>query len=366
MNGLKLYKTYKKAGVDTKGEEIALKRIIEICHSTYGLRRSKIGESVLPIKHFAGIVKITPELGIAIKTDGVGTKVLIAQMMDEYDTIGIDCIAMNVNDIICVGAEPTTFVDYIAIERVDAEMLEEIAKGLARGAEMAKVAIVGGEIAQLPEIIRGKGTGKGLDLSGACIGAVSLDKIVKGDDLKEGDVVLGLRSSGIHSNGLTLARKVLLKDADLKIDAYIDKLDRTLGEELLEPTHIYVPEVLRMLEEGLDVKVLAHITGDGLLNLNRVAEGFGYVIEDLPKPQPIFELIQEYGGIADEEMYRVFNMGVGFCVVLPREEIDDACQIADKHKVESFVMGYATKDPLERVVLKPVGLERTGVKFRKL
>jgi len=363
LNSKKI-KTYKDSGVDVEKEDEALKRVVEWCSKTFGLRKD-IGSPVIPIAHFAGIVKFSHELGLAIKTDGVGTKVFIAQLMDKYDTVGIDCVAMNVNDVICVGAEPISFVDYLAIQKPDPKILEEIAKGLALGAEKARVTIVGGEIAQLPEMIMGKREGCGFDLVGMCVGVVRLDKIVTGEKLVDGDVVIGLESSGIHSNGLTLARKVLLEKAGLKVDSHIDELGRSLGEELLEPTKIYVPEVMEMLKEGLNLKVMAHITGKGLLNLLRVGGGFGYLIENIPQPPAIFNLIQKYGEISDEEMYKVYNMGIGFCLVLPKEEADKALTIAEKHNTKGWVLGKAVKDPERRLILKPKKLLGTKGKFVK-
>lgn len=358
-------RTYKDSGVDIEKEDEALRCVVEWCSKTFSLRRD-IGNPIIPIAHFAGIVKLSNELGLAIKTDGVGTKVFIAQLMNKYDTVGIDCVAMNVNDVICVGAEPISFIDYLAVQKPDPKILEEIAKGLVLGAKKARVTIVGGEIAQLPEMITGKREGCGFDLVGMCVGIVKLDKIINGERLVEGDVVIGLESSGIHSNGLTLARKILLEKAKLKIDSYIDELGKSLGEELLKPTKIYVPEILEMLKEGLNLKVAAHITGKGLLNLLRVGRGFGYVIENIPKPPPIFSLIQKYGEILDEEMYRVYNMGIGFCLVLPKEEVDKALTIAEKHQTKGWVLGKAVKDYERKLILKPKKLLGVKGKFMKL
>ncbi|RLG91924.1 MAG: phosphoribosylformylglycinamidine cyclo-ligase [Candidatus Hecatellales archaeon] len=273
---------------------------------------------------------------------------------------------MNVNDVICVGAEPISFVDYLAVQKPDPKILGEIAKGLALGAEKAGITIVGGEIAQLPEMIMGKRENCGFDLVGMCVGIVKLDKIIMGKGLTENDVVVGFESSGIHSNGLTLARKVLLEKAKLKLDNHIDELGRSLGEELLEPTKIYVAEVLEMIKKGLKIKVAAHITGKGILNLLRVGEGFGFEIENMPEPPAIFKLIQKYGKISDEEMYRVYNMGIGFCLVLPKNEAEEALTIAEKHGTKGWVLGKAVKDPEKKLVLKPkrlIGVKGKFVKF---
>jgi phosphoribosylformylglycinamidine cyclo-ligase len=286
--------------------------------------------------------------------------------MEKYDTVGIDCVAMNVNDVICVGAEPISFVDYLAIQKPDIRLLSEIAKGLAEGAKMAKVTIIGGEIAQLPEIIKGKREGFGFDLAGMCLGIIELNKIVDGRNLEEGDVIIGLESSGIHSNGLTLARKVLLDKAKLSLFKPLKELDKSLGEELLTPTKIYVQEVLEMLKKGVKIKAMAHITGKGLLNLRRVGKGFGYQISFLPEPQPIFKIIQKYGEIPNQEMYEVFNMGIGFCIIASKEESDEILQIAERHRVKGYVLGNIVKDPERKVALKPKRLISYGNRFLTL
>ncbi len=355
---------YKSSGVDIDREDEAVKNMIRLFHQTYAFR-DEIGSPALPIAHFAGVIKFTDKLGLVLKSDGVGTKVFVAQLMDRYDTVGIDCVAMNVNDVICIGGKPISFIDYLAIQKPDHRMLEEIAQGLVEGAKQARVSIVGGETAQLPEMIKGKRRNRGFDLAGMCLGTVPLDKMITGSDIADGDALVGLESSGIHSNGLTLARRVLLDKAKLKVHRHIDELGRTVGEELLEPTRIYVPEVLEMFKADIHIKAIAHITGKGILNLGRVGEGVGYIIEKLPKPQPIFNLIQKRGRMPDEEMYRIFNMGVGLCLVLPPSEAEEALSIAEKHKVKGLIMGKAVKDPQKRLILKPKGLLGLRGHFQK-
>jgi phosphoribosylformylglycinamidine cyclo-ligase len=346
---------YAEAGVDSRREEEVMGRLGPIFQSTFSFRKG-LGAPAIPIGHFAGIVRLDERRGLALKTDGVGTKILVAQLMGKYDTIGIDCVAMCVNDVICVGAEPISFLDYIAVERIDEGLLSELARGLARGAEMAGVSIVGGEIAQVPDMIRGAAEGRGFDLVGMCAGVVDLDKIVTGGELSEGDALIGFRSSGIHSNGLSLARRILLGEARLGLDARPGELGRPLGEELLEPTAIYVKPILRMLREGLEIKFMANITGEGILNLCRAEAEFGFVIDELPEPQPIFKLMRELGSLDYGEMYKVFNMGIGFCVALPEGEVDRAISIAEGSGFEAFRMGRAVRDPERRVVLKPLRL----------
>jgi phosphoribosylformylglycinamidine cyclo-ligase len=273
--------------------------------------------------HYASVLAIDERTGIAMCTDGVGTKLIVAEQMGRFDTVGIDCVAMNVNDVVCVGAEPLAMVDYIAVEQADARTLEALAGGLKKGAESAGVEIPGGELAVLPEMIRGHPSPSGLDLVGACIGTVQLDAIVSGAAVRAGDSVLGLPSSGIHSNGLTLARHALVEEAGYSLEQRPEELGRSIGEEMLEPTEIYVRAVMELLHSAVDVHGLAHITGDGLLNLLRLNQDVGYEIAKPLPVQPIFRLIQSAGELHPAEMYEAFNMGTGFCCVL---DVADAPQ----------------------------------------
>jgi phosphoribosylformylglycinamidine cyclo-ligase len=332
-------------------------------------REGQRGRRVVDVGFFASVVDIGGGLGLALCTDGVGSKVLVAEMLDRYETIGIDCVAMNVNDAICVGAEPISFLDYIAVERATPRVLERIAEGLYRGAELAQVAIVGGEISQVPDIIRGHAPGGGLDLVGMCAGIVPLDRIILGRDAVPGDAVIGVRSSGIHSNGLTLARRALFDQAKLAVDRHVPELGRTIGEELLEPTHIYVRPVVDLLNrQQVPVRALAHVTGDGLLNLARIDARVGFELDDLPEPQPIFGLIQRAGGVAPAEMYRVFNMGVGFCVVVPpdRAPVDAVRATFAASGFEARVIGKVIADERKRVFLPKQGLVGEGDAFTAL
>jgi phosphoribosylformylglycinamidine cyclo-ligase len=345
--------TYTEAGVDTAKAEIGLKRLLAHVERSLAFRDG-IGSVQLEIGYFANVIDLGHGTGLAVSTDGVGTKILIAQMMDKYDTVGMDCIAMNVNDILCVGAEPISMVDYIAICDPDSKLMDEIGRGLAKGAEISNITISGGEIAIVKDMIKGVRKNREFDLVGTAIGTVSLDKVIVGENIRENDVIIGLSSSGIHSNGLSLARHIFLKTG--AISEYFDELGKTIGEELLEPTHIYVPEIMEMINSDLDIKALIHITGDGFLNLNRVKSNVGFVIEHLPEAQPIFTLLQKRGNVSDEEMFRVYNMGVGFCVILPEQEAEVAIEIAKRHKVNAFRLGYAVKDPDKKVIIKPMKL----------
>ena len=347
--------TYAESGVDIDRVGRALKQMLFWINQTLDFR-TEVGRSALPIGHFANVLDLGRGLGLAVSTDSAGTKVLIAQLMDKYDTIGIDCIAMNVNDLICVGAEPICMLDYLGVEAADEFLLEEIAKGLCEGARQASISIPGGEIAQVRDLLKGARPGRAFDIVGTALGVVDLDKLVLGSDIVPGDVVLGLRSSGLHSNGYSLARKVLLEQAGFPLDRDVDALGRTLGAELLEPTRIYVREVLAMLKRGLGVKGLVNITGDGFLNLLRLDTPVGYALTDLPEPQPIFGLIRETGGIAIEEMLLTFNMGIGFCVICGPDAVSSLLEVCREHEVEAQPIGHAVAEPSRRVVVERYGM----------
>ncbi len=309
--------SYAKAGVDIKAEERAVKSLIsKIKHIREGF-----GRPIL-MGHYASVLDFG-SYGVAVTTDGVGTKVIVAEKMGKFDTIGIDCVAMNVNDLIAIGAEPIAMVDYIATFRPDEKVMEQIAIGLERGCEIANITLVGGETATLPDLIRG------WDLVGTAVGVVEKDKIITGEKIREGDVIFGIPSSGIHSNGLTLARKVI-ESAGL---SYHDKFNgKTIGEELLTPTRIYI-DVLNVVR-NCEVHGLAHITGGGFLNLKRLKD-VKFVIDKPLKPHKIFKLIQELGNVDDDEMFRTFNMGMGFAVILPEDEVECVRKFVDGR-----VVGY--------------------------
>lgn len=355
---------YAAAGVDTEREEVALHRLVEEIRATWP-ERPGIGSVKLPVGYFANVVEAGPGLGLALTADGVGTKVLIAQMLGRYDTVGIDCVAMNVNDLLCVGAKPLTMVDYIAIQEPDPDVIEGIARGLREGALLAGISIPGGEIAQVPEIVQGWKPRAGFDLAGSAVGIVPLDRIIIGQEIAAGDAVIGIESSGIHSNGLTLARRVLLVEAGYALSTTPPGFTRTLGEELLTPTSIYVPEILDLLEQALPIKALIHVTSDGLLNLTRVAAKVGYVIERLPPVPPIFSLIQKSGALPPEEMFHVFNMGIGFCVVVQRDAAERAISIIESHGRNAYLLGHAVDDAERRVFIRPADLVGKGKAFVK-
>jgi phosphoribosylformylglycinamidine cyclo-ligase len=314
---------YARAGVDQSGAGAGVRALVEVLA---GIETGAPSRAALASGHYANVLRLDDRRGLAVSCDGVGTKVIVAERLGRLDTVGIDCVAMNVNDVICVGAEPIAMLDYIAVEQAAPAALEQIATGLRAGAEAAGVEIPGGELAVLPELIRGHPSPHGFDLLGFCVGIVELDRVVTGAAVEPGDAIVGLPSSGVHSNGLTLARRAL-GDAD---------------ERLLEPTVIYVRAVRELLDSDVEVRGLAHITGDGFLNLLRLEADVGYLIEHpLPVP-PVFDEIAERGGIEPSEMYEVFNMGCGFCCVVPADEAEEAVALLARRHPGAAVIGRTT------------------------
>ena len=321
--------TYKKAGVDITKIKKSHATIGKIIESTHKLQsKAKV---VHGFGHYAGITELPGKLMLAIHTDGVGTKVLIANKMKKYDTVGIDCIAMNVNDIICIGATPISFVDYIAANKNDQKIFKKIVEGLVKGAKKAGVPIVGGETAIMPDLFAGNGFS--FDLAGMVVGLLSKKQMVLGKSIKKGDVIIGAKSSGLHSNGYTLARKALLSKYSLKSKI---KGIGVLGNTLLTPTEIYVKPVLEIIQK-CNVHGLAHITGGSFTKLLRLKK-IGYDLDSLPKPPTIMQLIEEQG-VKRLEMYKTFNMGVGFCVVVPKNEEKRINSIFKKFGIKSSRIG---------------------------
>lgn len=317
--------TYAQSGVDILAEDKAIAALVK--NLTY--KRSGMGRPLTEIGHYAGLIDFG-EYALALTTDGVGSKVLIANEMRKWDTIGIDCIAMNVNDLLAIGAEPLAFVDYIAVEKPDEHIMAEIGKGLRRGAEISRMTIVGGETASLPDMIRG------LDLAGTCLGAVKKSDIITGEKIEKGDVLFGLPGSGVHSNGYSLVRKIIREAGFSYKDPFPYDETKTTGEVLLTPTRIYM-EVLDVIKK-CEVHGLAHITGGGLRKLHRLTK-LGFDIDDPLPPQDIFRLLQEKGNVDDVEMYRTFNMGMGFVVVLPEGEVKKISRHTDGRVVGTVAGG---------------------------
>jgi len=314
-------RTYAESGVDISAEEEAIRALRR--HFT----TQKKGRGI-PINiegAYAGLLDMGDFI-IGITTDGVGSKVLVATEMGNWKTIGIDCMAMNVNDLYAMGLEPMAFVDYLAMESIEPSIADQIGEGLAKGAKIANVSIVGGETASLPDIVRG------FDLAGSCIGIASKEDLVTGHKIENGDAVVGIPSSGVHSNGLTLARKLLAK---YSLYARHGSMQRTLGEELLVPTRIY-SEILD-INKNCEVHGLAHITGGGLLNLKRLTR-LGFNLSDPLEPQEIFSVIQAEG-VDLREMYKTFNMGMGFAIVAPQREARRIAHLSDGAKQVGTISG---------------------------
>lgn len=320
---------YKDAGVDVANgqKEVELiKKLVEKTQSENVL--SKLGG-------FSGLFSLE---NLNIKnpvlvsgTDGVGTKVMLAQMMDKHDTIGIDCVAMCVNDILCQGAKPLFFLDYIACGKLVPEKMEKIVKGVADGCLQANASLIGGETAEMPGLYKEND----YDLAGFCVGIVDKEKIITGEKIKKGDHIFGLKSSGIHSNGYSLVRKIVLEKEKLSLDEKIEGLDTSLGEELLKPTKIYVKEILALLEK-IEINGLSHITGGGFYeNIPRmIPDGLCAKIDvrNIPLPK-IFSFLEKWGELDKKDMYETFNMGVGLVFAVDKKDIEKVREIIDEDEL---------------------------------
>ncbi|MFW9959866.1 MAG: phosphoribosylformylglycinamidine cyclo-ligase [Candidatus Thorarchaeota archaeon] len=311
----KIPTTYAEAGVD---ESLVAKGLETL--GKYVRESFKQGVVLQDFGHYANTVKISDDLCLAVSTDGVGSKVLVAEMVGRYDSIGIDCVAMNVNDLICIGATPIAFVDYLASEApLPLEVIQQIGQSLLLACNQSEIPILGGETAILPDMIRGQ-NGIGLDLAGTAVGIAKPEELFDGSDIRPGDVMIGIASNGIHSNGFTLARKVLFSKYNVS-----DTLpwDITLGNELLRPTAVYVPHFKALRNARVKIKGMAHITGSGFRKILRLGH-FKFSIEEFPNIPPIFSLIQNTGNITWKEMFATFNMGIGLVVVVPEEDVENA------------------------------------------
>jgi phosphoribosylformylglycinamidine cyclo-ligase len=296
--------TYADTGVDIAASETATATLLGAVGETEG--------------DYAGLLDIGDRY-LALATDGVGTKLLVAEALSDYSTVGIDCIAMNANDLVAAGVRPVAFVDYLAVDEPDDTFAEQVGQGLAAGAEQADIALIGGETAVMPEVVTG------LDLAGTCAGLAEKDAVFAGE-AEPGDALVGWRSSGIHSNGLTLAREAATRAYEYD-DAFPgDDTDRSVGEVLLEPTRIYTDLLDPMRAHG--VHAAAHVTGGGWTNLTRMGD-YRYSVTDDYDPQPVFDFVQREGNVADAEMYRTFNMGTGFVAALPPEAADSLADATD-------------------------------------
>jgi len=315
---------YSKAGVDIDLEAVAVKALVS--ELTY--RRTGEYQMLTDIGHFAGFISFG-EYVLAMAVDGVGTKMMVADELSDWSTVGIDCIAMNVNDLYVMNLEPVAFVDYVASSLLSPKQMKQIGKGLNAGAKLANLSILGGETATL------KGLVTGLDLAGSCLGIQKKQMIIDGSSIVPGDCIVGIPSSGIHSNGLTLARKVVEDHGsyDLKLSS-----GETIGDLLLKPTRIY-HETL-MVCRDTDVHGMCHITGGGLLNLKRLGS-YGYAIGDPIIPHEIFSWIEKEGKVSLEDMYKTFNMGMGYVFILP----EDGFSVVHKYFNDAKIVGRVTENP---------------------
>lgn len=339
--------TYKDAGVDTKEGERAVSLMKEHVKKTFN-------ENVLTgLGGFGGLFRLPiegmKEPVLVSGTDGVGTKLKIAFMMDRHDTVGIDCVAMCVNDVLCQGAAPLFFLDYIATGKVSAEKIADIVKGIADGCEQGKSALIGGETAEMPGFY---GEGE-YDMAGFSVGVVDREKIITGENIKPGDVIIGIPSSGIHSNGYSLVRKIVFEKAGLSVDSYSEELGETVGEALLRPTRIYANACGAVLPK-YDIKGIVHITGGGFYeNVPRIlpdgiAARFSKGSWDVP---PVFAFLSKLGDIDEEEMFSTFNMGIGMMM------------FADEEDAEGIVSALAAAGEKAYIIGKTVGTDGEQVVF---
>ena len=320
--------TYRDAGVNISSIKKSQARIGRIISRTHKAQKeAKIAHG---FGHYAGIVEIRGGTLLATHTDGVGTKVMVANRMKKYGTVGVDCVAMNVNDIICIGATPVSFVDYIAANKNDERIIAKIVQGLARGAKKGTVPIVGGETAIMPDLFGEKGFA--FDLAGMVVGLVPKKRMILGDKIRAGDVIIGAYSSGLHSNGYSLARRALQK---FPLGSRIRGIG-VLGDALLAPTQIYVRPVLEAVKR-CEIHGLAHITGGSFTKLLRL-KNIGFDLDALPRTPPIMQLIEDQG-VKKTEMYKTFNMGIGFCMIAPANREDVITSIFKKHGIKSRRIG---------------------------
>lgn len=347
--------TYASAGVDRKLRTKSKERL-KVLKNTY--RFSRYGKVLhLP---YGSIFPSGQDRYFDLQIEGVGTKVLIAQLSEKYDTIGIDAVAMTVNDVIRSGAKPLAIADNIHTKVSDPKLIRDLLVGITEGAKQSECIVPSGETGDVAEIIRGLTAHRGFDIVVAAIGEVTSQKVIRGTGIKPGDAIIGMQSSGLHSNGISLARKILFKQwgGRYEPDQVLDGLNRDLVSEVLEPTKIYVNSLLKVAEQ-MTVKAAVHITGDGYTKFNRLtmySKEIGFRFDNF-QPQPIFELIQETarklnGKITDEEMFRTFNMGWGFAVVTNETDEAQALELIKKTGMHAEKIGKITKEAGIRIQYK--------------
>ncbi len=330
---------YREAGVDLEAGYESVRLIKS------HVARTKIKGAVDSIGAFGGMFDLSTlglkEPVLVSGTDGVGTKLMLAFDVDKHDTIGIDAVAMCVNDVLVQGAMPIFFLDYLAVGKNEPTKIEQLVKGVADGCVQSECALIGGETAEMPDMY----SADHYDIAGFCVGAVEKSKLLDGQSIEAGQTLVALPSSGCHSNGFSLIRKVLLKDANLDTTKYYEEFGKTLGEELLTPTKIYVKAIKHLLTNGVEIKGMSHITGGGFYeNLPRMLkEGQGVSIDTKSFPRPaIFDLIMKTGNIAEKEMYNVFNMGAGFVMALEDKDVETVMSLLKEINEEAYVIGTVT------------------------
>ena len=330
---------YREAGVDLEAGYESVRLIKS------HVARTKVLGAVDSIGAFGGMFDLSllgmKEPVLVSGTDGVGTKLMIAFACDKHDTIGIDAVAMCVNDVLVQGAMPIFFLDYLAVGKNHPKKIEQLVKGVADGCVLSECALIGGETAEMPDMY----DENHYDIAGFCVGAVDKSKLLNGQSIAAGQVLVGLPSSGCHSNGFSLVRKVLLKDAQLDLNKFYPEFNKTLGEELLTPTKIYVKAIKGLLKAGVDIKGMSHITGGGFFeNLPRMlkdGQGVEINVKSFPRPK-IFDLIRETGHIDEKEMYNVFNMGIGFVMALDPKDVDHVLELLKEMNEPAYVIGEVT------------------------
>lgn len=364
--------TYATSGVDEALEQSVFAKVMRPWLAKTAVRNSMVSAITgLSSGYFATILQLPPGPPIALTTDGVGTKILLAREAGQYECIGIDVVANNVNDLLCVGAEPIALLDYLATDRIEESVLEDLARGLFIGASAAGIAIPGGEIAQVGAMLADPGTaGPMLDLVGTAIGALPAGSgpggwrvPVDGSLVRPGDVVIGLPSSGMHSNGYSLARTVLTRGSTMRLDEPVPGTQQSLGEQLLQPTAIYVNAIQGLWSSGITPRGLVHISGGGMLNLARLAADVSYELDQFPAPAPLFQYIQRLGGLPNASMHETFNMGIGFCIVVSSSDIDVATSSIEKSGYTPIVIGSVTRAPGRTVTIPSAGIRGQGDVF---
>lgn len=387
---------YAEAGVDEEREQNAFSRVMRPWLARTQVKSPMVTSITgLSSGYFATIMHLPPGPPLAVTTDGVGTKILLAREANRWEPVGVDCVANNVNDLICVGAVPIALLDYVATDRIDEGVLDEVARGLFLGAELAGIAIPGGEIAQIGAMLADSADGGPmLDLVGTAIGALPPIEVttsskapaqdlspqsgkvlgsqpayrqpVDGSAVHPGDVIIGLPSSGLHSNGYSLARHALFARGGLSLMDTVPGTGRRLADALLQPTRVYVKAAEALWTAGISPRGMAHISGGGLLNIARLAADVSYELDALPAPQEIFGLIAEAGQIDAATMYATFNMGIGYCIVVAKSEQQAALDALRSVGEDPVRIGWVTARTGRSVSIPAAGLYGKGDSFEQV